>query len=1189
MCRTAALILVLSSAALSQTATGRLAGSVVDPAGLPIAGAPVTVEGEATGLTFTATTSPAGTFNLSDLPAGYYSIEISAPNFKRHLLRQFKIDAARENVVPPVRLELGPVAETVEVHATGPAQVQTTNAEIAATITMQQIRDLPLLDRDPMSLIGLEAGVAFNGSTPTVINGTRTSFSNVTLDGINIQDNFIRENALNYIPNRLLVDEVSEITITTQNGNPALGVGASQVSFVTPSGTNAYHGRLYWQNRNNAFAANQWFANKNATPKPFLNLNQGGGGLAGPIIKDKILFYTNYEAYRQHRQALNNATILTASARQGIFTYRDAQNRVQRVNVLSAAGVRMDPAVQRLLGQVPGPEFINNFQAGDSDGSLLRNTAGYQFNVRSNWIRDNVLARLDYNRSAAHYFTGTWRYNREVVDRPDAGNGYHRIPVVQNENHTHFLSASWRWTPGAAWTNELRGGFNLAPGRFPVTEQVGDKLFEGFSFTNPVVSFRPEGRDTDTLNFMDNLAWQRGRHYFRFGAQFQRIYATPYGEFGLIPIYFIGFSAENPLFLDFSQFPGGISATDLGRAEALLASLGGIIGAAEQTFNIKDRTSGFLPNQEFRRRYSLHNYSFYAHDSWKVRPRLNLTLGVRWEYAGRFDERDGLLLSPIFTSRGVRDTLLSDATLDFAGHAVNRPLYSKDLNNFAPNIGLSWDLFGDGKTSLRTGYSINFVNDEVMAVADNATGNNDGLQAIVGRTDLVTTMSGNLPTFGAPVFQVPRFASDNFDLNPTSALFALDPKLRTPYVQQWTLGIQREVMRDTVLEVRYAGNHGTSLWRGFDYNQVIIRENGFLDDFVRARSNAFLSLQRTGVFNPAFNPNIPGSQQLTVFPQLIQGGFLTNATVRGLIRSGQPGELAAIYYVNGLGGRVRFVPNPNTFVADLIANYSHSTWNALQVEIRRRSATGLQYQANYTYSKVLTDSAGPRVRFDPFLDFGNASIERARANFDLTHAFNLNFVYPLPLGRDHRLRYQKLDRVLSGWSLGSVLGWQSGAPFSILSGRGTLNRAGRSLGKNTALTLLNKSQLDDIVKFRMTGDGPYFIAASAINPQDNSGTAADGQPAFSGQAFFHPAPGQLGTLQRRMFSGPNAFVFDLKINKQIPLTDRQNLRLESIFSNLFNHPSFFAGTQFLDSAQFGRVNDVLVGARVIQFGLRYEF
>src|SRR5262249_20470918 len=155
---------------------------------------------------------------------------------------------------------------------------------------------------------------------------------------------------------------------------------------------------------------------------------------------------------------------------------------------------------------------------------------------------------------------------------------------------------------------------------------------------------------------------------------------------------------------------------------------------------------------------------------------------------------------------------------------------------------------------------------------------------------------------------------------------------------------------------------GTKLLRGFDYNQIIVKQNGFLDDFIRARNNGFLAQAANGVFTPTFNPFIPGSQQLKVFPQLPFSGFLNFGIVQSLLRTGEVGELAALYYVNGLTGPVEFVPNPNTFVADLITNYSSSSYNALQTEIRRRLAGGMEFQANYTFSKVLTDASGTQTR-----------------------------------------------------------------------------------------------------------------------------------------------------------------------------------------------------------------------------------
>ena len=1000
----------------AQTASGRLSGTVLDPSGAAVMAAVVTVRSKTQGTVFSVETDRSGAFLVLGLPSGEYTVEVDLEGFQSKVVRDVKVDIARETSLPPLRLELGSVTEVVEVKG-GVSQVQTTTAELSSTVTMEQTQHLPLIGRGPLALIHLEAGVAFSGRTPTVINGQRTSFSNVTLDGINIQDNYIRDNGLNFIPNRPLVDQVSEFTITTQNGNPAFGGGASQVNFTTPSGTNDFHGNVYWHNRNSKFSANQWFSNKTGTRKPFLNLNQAGASLGGPIVKNRLLFYTNYEAFRLRSQVLANTVIPTAAARRGIFTYRDlAGNQVRQVNVLAAAGTATDPKADELLAQVPGPENINNLDAGDSDPTLLRNTAGYRFNARDNSDRDAVTSRVDYIHSDRHFLSGTYQYTREEADRPDAGTGFQTLPVVKEFGHTQLVSAGWNWTPSPRWSNEVRGGFNLAPADFRTSQPAPSPLFDGFFYTNPVVNFEPRGRNTDTFNFMDNAAWQAGTHLVRFGGSVQQVDVATFTTQGVVPQFDIGISLVNPIGLDPFQFPGGVSPQDLDAAEGLLASLGGIIGSGGRTFNVTSRQSGFVPDAELRRRYSLNTYALYAQDSWRVRPTLTLSYGLRWEYTGRVDERDGLMLSPVVGPEGVRATLLSNATLDFAGAAAGRPLYRKDLNNFAPNIGIAYDVFGNGRTALRMGYSINYVNDEAILTGENATSSNAGLQADILEINLDTTMSGALPSFDTPPFRVPRTAQQNLIENPLSALFSIDPDIRSPYVQQWNIGIQHAIDSSTVFEVRYVGNKGTKLWRGFDLNQVMIRENGFLEDFRRARSNGFLALDSIGSFDPSFNPSISGSQPLTVFPQLFLGGLFSNTVVQSLIQRGETGELAATYYAlrfaDGTG--IDFVPNRDTFVADLVTNFSNSSYNALQVELRRRAAAGLQFQANYTFGKVLTDSSGTLVRFDPFLDINNPKIGRARADFDINHVFNANFVWPLPLGPGQRWDYTPLSRVMEG-------------------------------------------------------------------------------------------------------------------------------------------------------------------------------
>ena len=1183
-------VLVLAVTALNAQVAGRLSGSVVDPTGAVIPGATVNVYvpgGKEPVLQ--GHTNEAGLFLFIAVRPETYDVGVEAQGFGKSMIRGVKISPISENELPPIRMEVLSTSQSVEVTAEVEA-VNTTNAEVATTITNQQVQNLPVLGRQVSSLFATLPGVSY-GSDTTSVNGLPSTFSNVTLDGINIQDNFIRTNGLDYMPMRPTIDQVAEITVSTSNEAASIGGGASQFILSTKAGTNAYHGAVYWYNRNDFLAANDWFNNAYGTTRSRVNLNQPGAALGGHIIKDKLFFYVNYELYRNKKTTPTTRTTLSDNAKNGLFTY----NGTTTANIFSLRTFTADPTVKAMLPLLP---------KGNAPGGDGVNTLGYRFNARGNEFRDQFVYRGDYYINSKNSITGTYNHISNPTDRPDAGTFYDFIPPVSNTIKNTVLSLAWRWTATPTLTNELRFGFARTMGNFNDSNTYPKQLVGGLVFSNPVNTFLQQGRQTNNYPLQSNANWSKGRHQISFGLQYQLLNTVPFNDAGIVPTYNLGISSANQaLALTAADLPG-IKSADLTRANSLYANLAGLITTATQTFNVTSTTSGFVPGATNKRELSYSTYAGYLQDNWRVRPNLTLNLGVRYEYWTPLDEKNGLYLAPRLENNDVKATLLDpNAVLDFIGGPSGRPFYNGDKNNFAPNVGFAWSPMGENKLTIRAGYMLAFVNDNVITTIRNSVATSSGLS--FGNT--LSNQTGFLtgpPVIPAPTYQVPRTLATNYAITKTSATGMPDPNLVTPYIHQWNLTLQQEI-KGVVFSAHYVGNKGSKLLRGVDYNQILYNANGFLADFQRAQSNASLSETAGKGYIGAYNAAVPGSQVLTVFPLLVSGGNITSAgSVNNstYLRQGRIGELANQYMVLGQNGPVSFYTNPNVQGANAIVNSGSSIFHSVQFEATKRTRAGLQVQFSYTFGKGLSNQSGDaQTNFEPLLDNANPNLEWARTPYDIRHVIKANYYYELPFGKGKKWSGGRImNAVAGGWAISGIWNYQSGVPYSILSGNGTLNRDARSAATNTANVNMTMAQLTPLTSgIWKQGDGTVTF----VNPSIISGGAGAnqfGSAAFAGQAFFNPGAGTVGGLQRRAFSGPWLWSWDASVKKSVKFGERVSLDLHFDAFNFMNHPTFglypssagdygYNGYNSINSTTFGQVDYMQNDSRVLQIGAYLKF
>ena len=529
------------------------------------------------------------------------------------------------------------------------------------------------------------------GRTNTAINGGRPTWTQVTQDGINIQDNFIRTNSVDFVPNRPTADNVGEFSIvTTAQGVDNAG-GASQVRMITPSGTNPFRGNAYEYNRNSRFAENTFFNKRSNLPISYLNRNQFGGSVGGPLIRGTSCSSTRImrrsgrsSSWRQNYTIPVRSDLLT-----GNFRYvSTTDGSVRQANVLQLSGQTIDPAVQgSILALYPSPDKVNSFDSGDSRADRILNTGRYRFLQDDFNDRDQWVTRADYelNRITGSKFI--YSYIFEDDDRTDIDTVSLPTPLVFTEAHSHRYVGSWRWTGSSRFHNEVRIGGNLAPVDFKSDVDFSSGILLNVpgiaSLDSPLVTFQPQGRNTRTYQYSDTANLMAGNHALQFGGSLQQVRVNAYNFGARFPSVTFGLSSAAPagLALTAAQLPG-ISAADLTSANNLVAMLSGSITRCRRRSRSRARrqdSSAAFPNN---RNWSLDNYTLFIQDNWRWKPNVTIRAGLKWEYFSPVREDDNLAFVP----------QLSNGQIDGPGDAESGD--DRELRRMAACGGATWNNFG---------------------------------------------------------------------------------------------------------------------------------------------------------------------------------------------------------------------------------------------------------------------------------------------------------------------------------------------------------------------------------------------------------------------------------------------------------------------------------------------------------------
>ena len=1248
------LLLAAACAAFAQGTASRVTGTVTDPAGAVVEGATVSLTNDGTGVTFTTTTTDAGTYVFDSVQVGLYTVAVEMQGFKKFVSSGNQVNVNQPATVD-VALEVGGLADVVTVEASAERVQTSSSGNLGNTVEQRSLEALPIVGergRNPLQFISLQPGVIGNGRAGTGgntggnvhVHGARDRAFNFTLDGIDINES--SAGGSNFTPLRPNPDSIDQFQVVTSNFTAELGRSSgAQVSLVTRSGGDSFHGTLFELYRTPRLNANEYENTIAGRGRGQFVQHIFGGSLGGPVLlpgyngrEHKTYFFTNLQLLRANQSFLVTRTVYTAQARQGLFRYRVgaanapagtgnpsvdlAGNVLPTVTVATynipandplcatlPANCGLDPTTLALINAAPLP---NNFTTGDG-----LNTAGFSFGAPQIERQWDFVVKVDhsFNERNQMYVRYAQGEQNTLGDNGNAGlrsfpdSPFNRTDTFRNPKN---VAVNYRWTPTARVTNEFVVGRNSFAFLFANPDPTAVPYIlnlprDPFS----VVPQIDNQREITTWQFVDNVSFIKGAHTFRGGTnlRFQKhddIRSAVGGVNINLQVNFSRTVNTIPASFNLPNTTGAnaINNTDRNNLQSAINDLLGRYGGFSRAF-VAASDSAFEPAGSHFTYVSKYNeYDFYFQDTWKIRPNLTLDFGVRWE--PKFSPRSGdedVVLRP---DRAIR---LGEAPTDQI-RFVEGKLFDDDWNNIAPTVGFAWDPFGTGKTSIRANYRLAYDRMNTFLASSAIFPNTPGTSVTCNESNCATIPTGEQRRirFGVPTLTpagTPGALRQPAAFS-TNSITVFDPSLRFPKTNQWSVSFQRDVGAGFVMEANYIGHKGVGLFGAYDVNQV----NIFASD-ARCSGETFLA---------AFNTLRGSSSATSCLANLLFTGNPANNAGSASFRSTFSSELnqgsvasAALLMSQRVSGGVRTIAQSNNVGAAFFQPYSqftgglnvidsndYSMYHGFELQVSRRMGRGLLMQASYTLSKSMDTrsfdpaftvvarttntgtGASPSGQNTPF-DIRNRRLNYARSDFDRRHALQGYLVYDLPFGSGRR--YLKDAPGVVNQIVG---GWEIANSLILQSGRPFTVYSGAFTVSNVVLSPANCNGCSPGTPGVVQSSGTTFI----FTPGEV-------------ERFSTPAPGQLGNTGRNFFTGPKFFNLDMTLRKRFYFSERTNLEFRADINNVTNTPSFefpiaatasigtqspgFTGTASTNST-FGRIRDsVNSNARRIQLGVKLNF